>query len=147
MSLSVFPDVNVWLALSVSRHVHHPLAREWFEGLEKDCRFHFCRFTQLGLLRLLSLEAVMGPGEALSQRQAWAVYDRWREDARVRIQPEPDALEPHLRHCANAARPAPQAWSDDYLLAFADAAGLRLATLDRALARRSPAALLVGQSG
>jgi hypothetical protein len=29
----------VWVALSYDRHVHHPIAREWFEGLEPSVTF------------------------------------------------------------------------------------------------------------
>jgi hypothetical protein len=34
------------------------------------------RFTQLGLLRLLTNEQVMGP-DVLTQRKAWQGYHRW----------------------------------------------------------------------
>ena len=44
----------------------------------------FCRFTQLGLLRLLSAEAVMGD-ELMNQRDAWSAYDRWLVDERVEL--------------------------------------------------------------
>lgn len=39
--------------------VHHMIARDWFCTVDQDSRFFFCRFTQLGLLRLLTAEAVM----------------------------------------------------------------------------------------
>ena len=48
-----------------------PRSREGlFVPLETDVRFCSCRFTQLGLLRLLTAEAVMG-NDALSQVDAW----------------------------------------------------------------------------
>lgn len=75
----LFPDINVWVALTHAAHVHHDVARNWFTELPIDVRFSFCRLTQLGFLRLLTAEAVMGD-EVLSQKQAWAVYDRWLED-------------------------------------------------------------------
>ena len=67
----LFPDINVWVALSHGGHVHHNVAHDWFGSLDPDVRFHFCRFTQLGLLRLLAAEAVMGD-DVLKQPQAWA---------------------------------------------------------------------------
>ena len=58
----LFPDVNVWMALSFQGHVHHEIAREWFESLDDpdDARLCFCRITQLSFLRLITAEAVMG---------------------------------------------------------------------------------------
>lgn len=143
MSLSIFPDVNVWLALSFSDHAHHEPARAWFERLGRGDHLYFCRLTQLGLLRLLSLEAVMGAGEALSQAAAWLIYDRWLSDPAVRFHPEPERMEAGLRRHAAQPRPAPQAWTDDYLCAFAEAASLRLATLDRSLSRRTAGSILI----
>jgi len=73
----LFPDVNVWIALTHSGHVHQTVARRWLEGLDGQARLCFCRFTQLSLLRLLTTEALMGKGEVMSQAQAWKAYDRW----------------------------------------------------------------------
>ena len=84
----LFPDINVWVALTHGLHVHHVVARDWFDSLDGDERFCFCRFTQLGLLRLLTATAVMGD-EVLDQRQAWSVYDRWLADNRATFLEEP----------------------------------------------------------
>jgi predicted nucleic acid-binding protein len=50
-----FLDANVWLALLWSRHVHSERARSWFTEVG-DQEFHFCRFTQITVLRLLTTE-------------------------------------------------------------------------------------------
>ena len=81
----LFPDVNVWLALSYQRHVHHPAAKAWFERLDENARLCFCRFTQLGLLRLLTTDAVMGEDKVLSQAEAWRAYDRLNGDERISV--------------------------------------------------------------
>jgi uncharacterized protein len=81
--LFLFPDINVWLALTYDRHIHHSTAGEWFEALAPTARLFFCRLTQLGLLRLLSAPAVMGPDQAKSQPDAWKAYDCWLADERV----------------------------------------------------------------
>ena len=73
----LFPDVNVWTALTYGEHVHHPIAKVWFEQLDMEARVCFCRVTQLSLLRLLTTEAVMGTDEVMTQGQAWQAYDRW----------------------------------------------------------------------
>jgi predicted nucleic acid-binding protein len=89
----VFPDINVWMALTYDRHIHHAGARRWFETLEATARLFFCRLTQLGLLRLLTTEAVMGRGEVMTQLGAWEAYDRWLEDGRVSFLDEPPGTE------------------------------------------------------
>ena len=57
---SLFPDINVWVALTYEGHAHHSTAVEWFTNVNPDSTLVFCRFTQLCLLRLLTTEAVMG---------------------------------------------------------------------------------------
>ena len=127
----LFPDINVWVALTHARHVHHFVASDWFADLDADVRFGFCRFTQLGLLRLLTAEAVMG-GEALSQKEAWHVYDRWMQDDRVTMLEEPPALESRFRSLTRSRHASPKTWADAYLAAFAEASQITLVTFDRA---------------
>ena len=55
-----FPDVNVWIALSVLAHPHNELAWKWKTLLPADDRVLFSRYTQPGLLRLLTNNVVMG---------------------------------------------------------------------------------------
>jgi len=140
----LFPDVNVWVALSFEGHMHHESARRWFESLGGDdgARLCFCRITQLSLLRLLTTEASMGE-DALSQPEAWKVYDHWLEDSRVLLMEEPANLEKAFRSVSRLPRPAAKDWADSYLLAFAQEADLRLVTFDRALKERSSAAVLL----
>ena len=94
---SVFPDINVWLALTYDRHEHHAIARRWFETVDQGRRAFFCRLTQLGLLRLLSSEAIMRPDAVMNQPAAWEAYDRWRADDRVGFLDEPADLDPQFR--------------------------------------------------
>ncbi|MFZ0961051.1 MAG: TA system VapC family ribonuclease toxin [Terriglobia bacterium] len=129
----LFPDVNVWVALTYEGHVHHQIAKSWFESLHPEAQTFFCRITQLGLLRLLTTEAVMGKVEVLTQPEAWNAYDRWFEDRRVSFLPEPSALEPEFRELSRLRRPAPKDWADSYLAAFASASDLTLVTFDQAL--------------
>ena len=127
----LFPDINVWVALTHGAHAHHDVARDWFSTLEPDVRFSFCRFTQLGLLRLLTADAVMGD-DVLRQTEAWAVYDRWIEDARVGLMEEPPGLERRFRALTRLKSASPKAWADAYLAAFAETAQVTLVTFDRA---------------
>jgi uncharacterized protein len=131
MRSSHFPDVNVWLALTHGRHVHHNSAALWFESAGGSSLF-FCRFTQMGLLRLLTNPQVMGE-ETMTQRSAWTAYQRWFEDGRVAFMPEPAAadFERLFQTASLRERPATKLWADAYLAAFARIAGLNLVTFDR----------------
>lgn len=129
----LFPDINVWVALTYEGHVHHASARRWFASLTRAVRLYFCRFTQLGLLRLLTAEAVMGRDEALTQEEAWRAYDRWLQDERVGFLDEPSGIESAFRSLTRSRRSAPKEWADAYLAAFAASARLTLVTFDRAL--------------
>lgn len=139
----LFPDINVWVALTHAAHVHHQVAGDWFADLPEDVRFSFCRFTQLGLLRLLTAEAVMGD-EVLSQIDAWVVYDRWLQDRRVTLVEEPPALERRFRALTRSRKAAPKVWADAYLAAFADAAQITLVTFDRGFRGRVGSLFLLG---
>lgn len=143
--LFLFPDINVWVALSYDRHVHHAVARRWFEGEGLSARFFFCRFTQLGLLRLLTSEAVMG-SDFMSQREAWRVYDRWIEDERVELVPEPEGVEVNFRLLSESVQAATKDWADSYLAAFAQSAGLTIVTFDVALRKKVVGAILLKSS-
>jgi hypothetical protein len=143
LSLFLFPDINVWLALSYERHIHYPIARRWFEDLGENARVCFCRFTQIGLLRLLTTPALMRE-DALSQVQAWRVYDRWLEDDRVLFIEEPTAIEGSFRLRSQRTSPAPKDWGDAYSAAFAEIAGFRLVTFDQALRANSKNSIIPG---
>src|SRR5579875_1509057 len=131
---SVFPDLNVWIALSSTRHAHHTLAVEWLRGLE-EVRLIFCRYTQLGFLRLLTTKAVMG-AESLTQLGAWKEYDAWLATGIAAYLDEPDRLEEVFRSLSRQPRSSPKEWADSYLAAFSVAAGVRIVTFDRALKAR-----------
>ncbi|MGA6981636.1 MAG: TA system VapC family ribonuclease toxin [Candidatus Sulfotelmatobacter sp.] len=129
----LFPDVNVWIALSYAGHIHHLTAKTWFLEVDMDQRLCFCRFTQLGLLRLLTTEAVMGGDEVMTQAQAWATYDTWFTDSRVFFLEEPANIEEEFRALSGQHSASPKTWSDSYLAAFASVSDLRLVTFDRSL--------------
>ena len=141
---SFFPDVNVWLALTLDRHVHHRVAHDWFADVSDGSCFFFARLTQIGLLRLLNTEALMRD-ETMNQLQAWATYDRWLRDDRVEFRDEPPGLEAGFRITAQSRRPAPKDWVDSYLIAFAAAARLTIVTFDRALRAKSKSAVLLSE--
>ena len=128
-------DVGVWLAAVWGRHVHNPVAADWF-GREED-GIAFCRVTQMGLLRLLSNRAIMGE-DAIDRSQAWRTYDELLADERVLWADEPADLDPVWRAISARDDKSHKLWTDDYLAAFAQASDATLITLDRQVPKRYP---------
>lgn len=121
-------DVNLLLAASYDRHIHHPAALAWLEK-QDELSLVICRQTQLGLLRLLTNASVMGT-EVCTLTQAWEIYEILMSDERFDFYAEPLGLEPYLRKYTQSGRVSPKLWQDAYLAAFARAAKLHLATFD-----------------
>jgi hypothetical protein len=129
-----FPDLNVWLALSVADHAHRSVAANYLSRLTANDRLIFSRYTQLGLLRLLTNPAVMG-NQTLTLKEAWRVYDSWLEDPRVEFYLEPRGVDSKLRSITKlfASLPASKAIGDCWMLAFAAEIQATLVTFDGAL--------------
>ena len=137
----IFPDINVWLALASSRHVHREVAKRWFESLEDEEPI-FCRLTQMGLLQVLTTEAVMDV-DVMTQRQAWSVYDSFVRDSGARFVYEPRTVEDAFRDLSRLGTASPKHWTDSYLAAFALETGVQLITFDKALGARVKGALVL----
>ncbi len=80
---------------------------------------------------------------------ALQLYDRWRQDPRVDLAPEPRGTEALFRQAMapHSRQPATKAIAGCYLVGFAETAGAHLVTFDRGLAatarfRQVPVALL-----
>jgi toxin-antitoxin system PIN domain toxin len=136
--------VNVWLALAHAVHPHHAVAIAWGESLDPASRFYFCRMSQLSLLRLLTNASAMGE-DVVSQAEAWRIYDLFFENGRTFLADEPKGLEEILRARTTKPQSSTKEWADAYLVAFAEAAGLRLVTFDKALAKRVRRSVLLGE--
>lgn len=63
-------DANVWLALALSGHRQHSVARQWFESVESSGQVLFCRSTQQSFLRLLTNAAALA-AFALAGQLTW----------------------------------------------------------------------------
>jgi uncharacterized protein len=131
-------DINAWLALSVDTHAHNEAAWNWWRLLPGDAGLVFVRYTQLGLLRLLTNRAVMGT-ETRNLRQAWDIYEGWLQDPRVVLHSEPDGIDATFRAATSSfdSEPASKWIGDCYLLAFAHRSNATLVTFDKALASLS----------
>ena len=131
--MSCLPDINVWLAIVVERHVLNGPASTWWNQDQSDA-IGFCRVTQLGLLRHLTNAATMKENP-LTNRQAWRVFETLHSDARVRFFPEWPALEALLKSYSNVNQAATNLWGDAYLAAYAAVNDATLVTFDKGFAR------------
>ncbi len=137
----LLPDVNVWLALVFSAHVHHPAALAWMNSLSGEISY-FCRVTQMGFLRLANNPKVF-PKDAVSAAVAWQLYDTTRSDPRVSYANEPPGLERAWRQFTQGQQFSPKLWNDAYLAAFALTGGYKLVTFDQALSQYSGVAVAI----
>ena len=139
----LFPDVNVWFALAHEIHPHHGVVKDWGESLDGEAVVFFCRFTQLGLMRLLTNRSAMGE-DVLTQSEAWEAYDALLANPGNQWMEEPRGIDSIFRQHTDRKEVSTKQWADGYFSAFSVAAGLQLVTFDRALAGKAKGAVLLG---
>lgn len=129
-------DVNVWIATLHEAHPHHAAAVAWWRDtvIPSNATVAFCRITQLGLLRLLSNERVMGPS-ILKPDRAWATYRQLLEQPPVDFADEPAGTEDAFAALTAGQGPSTGIWTDAYLAGFARAGGFAIASFDRGFRR------------
>ncbi len=130
--MRILVDTSVWIALSISQHDSHELARSWFISVPNRDRLVICRSTQQSFLRIMTVPAVWSRfGRApLTNDEAWATYDRLSSHALVTFSEEPPMLDERWKRFATRPTSSPHVWMDAYLAAFALADGMQLVTLD-----------------
>jgi uncharacterized protein len=126
--MTCLPDVNVWIALVVAEHVGHEAASAWYRGPEWDLLV-FSRVTQMGFLRLLTNQHIMGR-EAVDLKGAWEILDQVRHDKNIRFARETAGIEDRWRALCAAGTLGKNAWTDAYLAAFAEVSGFTIVTFD-----------------
>ncbi len=127
------PDINVWLAIAADGHLHHRDAMTWFDTAGAG-EAAFCRITQMGFLRLLTNAHAMHE-DVRSQKEAWRIYDRFRDDERVTFLIEPEGLEREWRAATRHPTSSRHLWTDCYLHTFAAERQAVVVTFDRAFAK------------
>lgn len=128
-------DSNVWLALTLSSHVHHAVARLWLDQQQQPLSIWFCRPTQMSYLRLLTTEAVLRPYQrkALTNTEALELFEAFMSDGRIGLRlDEPLGLEAEWRLFASRQTASAKLWMDAYLAAFCRSGGYTMVTTDGA---------------
>ena len=133
--------MNVWVAIAHEAHIHHHHAREWFHQLDRN-QVWFCRFTQMGLLRLLTNHNVMGD-RARTQNGAWDIVDQFNRNGHVQYLDEPPGVTVVFRSLTQRNHRGNRSWSDAYIGAVAQCSGLTVATFDRDFLAFSVEALIL----
>lgn len=126
-------DVNVVFPLLVSRHQHRDTALEWFDSTDAG-DVVLCRLTRLGALRLLCTAQVMGP-DVVQPKDAVEAMEVLEADERVVLLHEPDGLDASLKTLVAGCATTPNLWTDAYLAAFTNVAGLKLVSFDRGFSK------------
>ena len=121
-------EVNVILALTDPRHLHHDAAHRWFTG-ERDRGWATCPITENGFVRIVSHPKYPNrPGDAptvlsiLRRLCALPGHEFWQADISIRAQLPSDAAFTHAQV------------TDLYMLALAVHHGGRLVTFDQGIA-------------
>ena len=128
-------DVNIWLALALSGHAQHSVARQWFDSVAGPGQALFCRSTQQSFLRLLTSTAVLAPygNKPLTNAAAWSAYESLLADDRIEFAAkEPPGIDDRWKQLAAKRTASPKLWMDAYLAAFALAGRFTVVTNDRA---------------
>ena len=130
-------DVNILLALTLSKHSHHQAAVAWLEGEEQPASLCICRSTQQGLLRLLTTAEVLKlyGNSPLTNQEAWDVIEQFMADDRMTYLDEPTDIEETWKTLALRDTASPKLWMDAWLAAFALCAGLQMVTTDKAFSQ------------
>jgi hypothetical protein len=133
---SILADVNLWLATLVAEHSHHKSAKNWWsrEVLTSGSEVAFCRVTQLGFLRLLTNEKVMGDNRR-THMEAWQDYLQLLSQKPVIYREEPKGAEGVLASLCKLEGSSPNFWTDAYLAAFAKAGDSSFVTFDQGFKR------------
>ena len=123
-------DVNVLVAMTWPTHVHHDVARRWFER-EASLGWATCPITQLGFVRVSSNPKIIR--DAVSPGEALAVLERLIELPGHRFWPADIALA-LAGPFASLAMIGHRQVIDAYLLALTQQQEGKLVTLDRGIA-------------
>ena len=131
---SYLADVNFILAILHPEHPHSLTANAWLAEISVAGSIGICRVAQMGAIRLLTKNLVMGDA-ILSGRDAWQYVKRLFDDERIIFVSEPSNFEQVWETICSWTPQGSSAETDAYLAAFAIALKVTIVTFDKGLTR------------
>lgn len=123
-------DTSVLVPLVAGDHQHHESAVRWLNG-QPRASVVICRIAQLGFLRLLCNQSVMGKA-VQTPANAYGVYEAVLRDDRFLLDlSEPLGIDASLEKFIQERIASKGLWTDAYLASYALCAQLTLVTFDR----------------
>ena len=127
------PDVNVWVALTDTGHVHHRRATGYW-NTERPSRLALCGVTRAGMLRIMTNPKVMA-ANPFDLSEAWRRYQEFADLPEVDFLPDSQHTGAEIgRWCRGAGFPH-RLWTDAWIAALALEHGCRVVSFDADFAR------------
>ena len=132
-ALTDLPDVNVWVALTDTTHVHNRRATSyWNTG--RSNRLAFCGITRAGMLRIMTNSKAMA-GNPFDLADAWRRYRSFADLPEVDFLPESRHGETEVGRWSLGAGFPHRLWTDAWIAALALEHGCRVVSFDADFAR------------
>ena len=122
-------DVNVILPLAVEGHVAANIAYAWWNA-QPERAVVLCLPVKMAILRHLTNRAVIG-SLVMEPEKAWAVVNEFENDSRMAPHEIPAGIDSFWLAYVRGRKPSPNLWTDAWLAAFAESAGLEMVTFDK----------------
>jgi uncharacterized protein len=127
------PDVNVWVALTDTTHVHHRRAATYWNS-ERSERIAFCVVTRAGLLRVMTNPKAMA-GKPFDLPEAWGRYLQFADLPEVDFLPDGRSLEFLMAGWCRSSIFPHRLWTDAWIAALALEHGCRVVSFDADFAK------------
>jgi uncharacterized protein len=127
------PDVNVWVALTDTTHVHHRRALTYWNS-ERSERIAFCGFTRGGMLRVMTNPKAMS-GKPFDLSDAWSRYRQFADLREVDFLPDGRSFESLMAGWCRSSSFPHRLWTDAWIAALALEHGCRVVSFDADFAK------------
>lgn len=127
------PDVNTWVALSYSNHLHHRRAKDYWDRTRAD-EIAFCGVALAGMLRILTQPAPMNDNP-FSPAEAIQKFRDWMGLSEVRFIGDSHQVLTSVSEWAGRPFFTPTLWTDAWIAAVALENGCRVVSFDAGFAK------------
>ncbi len=127
------PDVNFWVALTDTTHVHHRRSLSYWNS-ERSERIAFCGVTRSGLLRVMTNPKAMA-GKPFDLPDAWRRYQQFADLPEVDFLPDGRSFEGLMAGWCRSSIFPQRLWTDAWIAALALEHGCRVVSFDADFAK------------